>query len=116
VDTKYSLYVTSNIGCGTSTDEVFVRVYDKILIPNAFSPNGDGINDSWIIEPLDLFDESVTQVYNRYGQVVHKSSGYSKPWDGMSNGKPVPAGSYYYVIDLRTNSEPPLTGWVMIVR
>src|SRR5215204_246476 len=116
VDTKYTLHVVSNMGCGTSTDEVFVRVYDKILIPNAFSPNGDGINDNWVIEPLDLFDESITQIYNRYGQIVFKRNGYPKPWDGTSNGKPVPAGNYYYVIDLRTNNEPPLTGWVMIVR
>ena len=116
VDTKYTLHVVSNIGCGTSTDEVFVRVYDKILIPNVFSPNGDGINDNWVIEPLDLFDESITQIYNRYGQIVFKRNGYAKPWDGTSNGKPVPAGNYYYVIDLRTNNEPPLTGWVMIVR
>ena len=116
VDTKYTLQVVSNIGCGTSTDEVFVRVYDKILIPNAFSPNGDGVNDNWVIEPLDLFDESITQVYNRYGQVVYKSNGYAKPWDGLANGKPVPAGNYYYVINLQTNNEPPLTGWVMIVR
>jgi gliding motility-associated-like protein len=115
-DTKYTLIATSNIGCGSSSDEVFVKVYDRVLIPNAFSPNGDGINDSWVIEPLDLFDESVTHVYNRYGQVVYKSSGYSKPWDGTQNGKALPTGNYYYTIDLRINHEPPLTGWVYIVR
>lgn len=115
-DTKYTLHVTSNVGCGTSNDDVFVKVYEKVLIPNAFSPNGDGINDSWVIEPLDLFDESVTHIYNRYGQIIYTSHGYSKPWDGTQNGKPVPAGSYYYVIDLRTNNEPRMTGWVFILR
>jgi gliding motility-associated-like protein len=116
VDTKYTLIVTSNLGCGSTSDEVFVKVYDKILIPNAFSPNGDGINDKWVIEPLDLFDESVTHVYNRYGQVVYRSNGYSKPWDGTQNGKPIPSGNYYYTIDLKVNKEPPLTGWVFIAR
>lgn len=115
-DTRYTLQVISNIGCGTSTDEVFVRVFDKILIPNAFSPNGDGVNDTWVIEPLELFDESVTQVYNRYGHLVYSSNGYAKAWDGTQNGKPVPSGNYYYVIDLRTNNEPKLTGSVFIVR
>lgn len=115
-DTKYTLQVTSNVGCGSSTDEVFVKVFDKILVPNVFSPNGDGINDTWVIEPLELFDESVTQVYNRYGQIVYTSNGYAKAWDGMQNGKPLPAGNYYYVIDLRIPNEPKLTGGVLIVR
>lgn len=116
VDTKYVLQAISNSGCGSSNDTVFVKVFDKVFIPNAFSPNGDGINDNWVIEPLDLFDESVTQVYNRYGQIVYKSNGYTKPWDGTQNDKPVPAGNYYYVIDLKINREPRLTGWVFIVR
>lgn len=115
-DTKYTLQVTSNVGCGSSSDDVFVRVYDKVLIPNAFSPNGDGINDNWVIEPLELFDESVTHVYNRYGQIIYKSNGYSKPWNGTHNGKPVPAGNYYYVIDLKVRNEPNMTGWVFVVR
>jgi gliding motility-associated-like protein len=116
VDTKYTLEANSTLGCGATTDEVFVKVYEKILIPNAFSPNGDGINDKWVIEPLDLFEESVTQVYNRYGQVVYKSKGYSTPWDGTQNNKPIPAGNYYYVIDLKNNNEPKITGWVFVVR
>ena len=116
VDTRYILQVHSNAGCGSSIDEVFVKVYDKVFIPNAFSPNGDGINDTWVIEPLDLFEESITYIYNRFGQIVYKSNGYSKPWNGTHNGKPVPAGNYYYVIDLKTNNEPKMTGWVFVVR
>ena len=115
-DSKYILQATSNNGCGSSTDEVLVKVYDKVLIPNAFSPNGDGINDTWIIEPLDLFDESITYIYNRFGQLVHRSNGYARPWDGTHNGKPVPTGNYYYVIDLKTNNEPKMTGWVYVIR
>ena len=116
VTTKYTLQVVSDLGCGSSSDDVLVTVYNKFLIPNAFSPNSDGINDTWIIEPLNVFGESVTHVYNRYGQIVFRSNGYSKPWDGTLNGKPVPAGNYYYVIDPKTNNEPKLTGWVFVVR
>jgi len=115
-DITYTLQVISNLGCGSNSDDVKVKVYEKLIIPNAFSPNGDGINDSWIVEPLDLFTESVTEVYNRYGQLVYRSNGYSRPWDGTRNGVPLPVGNYYYVIDLKNNNEPKLTGSIMILR
>ena len=114
--TYYTLHAESKNGCGVSTDEMFVKVYDKILVPNAFSPNGDGINDTWIIEPLEFFTESITSVYNRYGQLIYTSKGYPKPWDGTRNGTQVPVGVYYYVIDLKTNKEPVLTGSVLVIR
>ena len=114
-DTKYTLHVLSNKGCGSTVDDVLVRVYEKVNIPNAFSPNGDGVNDTWNIDPLDLFDDSQTQVFNRYGQLIFRSRGYSKQWDGSRNGKPLPAGLYYYTIDLR-DGNPMLTGSLMIVR
>jgi gliding motility-associated-like protein len=112
----YTLHAESRKGCGTDLDEVFIRVYEKILIPNAFSPNGDGINDTWVIEPLDYFSESVTSIFNRYGQLVFTSKGYPKPWDGTIKGSPLPVGVYYYVIDLKTNKEPLLSGSVLIIR
>ncbi len=113
--TTYTLAAESSFGCGISSDQVFVRVYNRVTIPNAFSPNGDGINDTWVIEPLDLFPESITDVYNRYGQLVYQSRGYDKPWDGRRNGQPLPVGTYYYIIDLKTK-EPPLTGSLLIMR
>ena len=90
-----------------------VRVYE---IPNAFSPNGDGINDTWAIRSADAFAGSVVEVYNRYGQVVFRSNGYANPWNGTYKGKPVPSGTYYFVIDLRSGNEPNITGWIFIAR
>lgn len=114
-DITYRFHVTSNKGCGASTDDVIIKVYDKINIPNAFSPNGDGVNDTWIIEPLELFGDTETQVFNRYGQVIFQSRGYNKPWDGKRNSQPLPTGVYYYTIDMK-DGKPLLTGSVMIVR
>jgi gliding motility-associated-like protein len=114
-DQTYTLHAISNVGCGTATDNVFVRVFKKVLVPNAFSPNGDGINDQWIIEALETYPEAALTVFNRYGQQVYSSKGYSRPWNGFHQGKPLPPASYYYVIDLK-NGFPPMTGWVMIVR
>jgi len=113
-DITYTLTSTSTIGCGVSTDEVFVRVLEKVTIPNAFSPNGDGINDVWNIKNLVTYPESQTEVFNRYGQVVFETNGYAQPWDGKYDGKPLPGGTYYYVIDLKNNL-PKLSGWVFIV-
>lgn len=115
-DTTYTLNVVSGMGCGTSTDKVFVRVYQQIYVPNAFSPNGDGTNDTWKIEKLGTYPEADIQVFNRNGQVVFKSRGYSKPWNGTFNGAPLPVGTYYYIIDLKTDIFPKVSGWVFIAR
>lgn len=112
----YTFNVESQKGCGIAQDQVFIKVYDKILIPNAFSPNGDGINDKWVIDPLDLFDDADLQVYNRYGQLVFRNIGVIKPWDGTRNGTPVPVGTYYYILDLKIPNEKPMTGHVTILR
>jgi gliding motility-associated-like protein len=113
-DITYTLTVVSQT-CGTSTSSVFVRVYKKIIIPNTFSPNNDGINDYWNIDALVTYPESSILVFNRYGLQVFQSTGYSKPWDGTYNGSPLPQGTYYYLIDLKNNT-PKLAGWVLIVR
>jgi gliding motility-associated-like protein len=94
---------------------VNVLVFETIKVPNTFTPNGDGYNDTWQIDLLDLFDESLTEVYNTAGQLVYRDIGHGKPWDGTRNGKPVPAGTYYYVIDLKTNADK-LRGYVTIIR
>jgi len=105
-DITYTLHVVSNSGCGTEADDdVFVRVYKKITIPNTFSPNGDGINDTWVIEALNSYPHSVTTIFNRYGAVLFKSTGYNTAWDGDYKGQPVPTGTYYYIIDLKNGTD-----------
>ena len=116
VTTTYTLQATSRDGCGSSSDQVKVVVYDKVIIPNAFSPNNDGINDTWFIEPLYLFPECKVDVFNRYGEIVYRSNGYDNPWDGRKNGHPLPTGVYYYIIDLKNPGTKPLTGSVTILR
>jgi gliding motility-associated-like protein len=85
-------------------------------IPNAFSPNGDGINDVWNIIGKEAYPEIEVTVYNRWGQAVWKSArGYPVPWDGRSKGKAMPVDSYHYFIDLHDRSRP-LIGTVTVVR
>lgn len=114
-DTTYYLHVVSQQGCGEAISKTFIRVYKKISIPNAFSPNGDGINDYWEIKDLYTYPTAEVNVFDRGGQVVFHSVGYSNPWDGTINGRPVPIGTYYYVINLK-NGTPPRTGSILVIR
>ena len=97
-DITYSILVTSADGC-ISSDNVTVKVLKQIKVPNAFSPNNDGVNDSWQIQYLDSYPGCVIDVYNRYGQLVFHSTGYTKAWDGRMNGHPLPFGLYYWIIN-----------------
>ena len=87
-----------------------------LIIHNAFSPNGDLINDSWKIGNSEMYPEMEVTIYNRWGQSVWKSgNGYPVPWDGRSNGADLPIDSYHYVIDLHNGSKP-VIGDITIVR
>jgi gliding motility-associated-like protein len=100
------------------SDQVLVVVGTEIDVPNAFSPNGDNINDLWKITGLSAYSRSQLTLYDRWGQRVFRRIAYSEPWDGLSSGKAVPVGTYYYVIEL---NEPgvdlaPITGSVAVIR
>jgi len=95
---------------------LITQVYcSPVRPPNAFTPNGDGINDTWNIQGLQYFLGCTVLVYTRTGQLVFKSTGYSQPWDGRFGGRNLPVGTYYYVINLKNNS-PPIAGYVTIIR
>ncbi|HEY0668777.1 MAG TPA: gliding motility-associated C-terminal domain-containing protein [Sphingobacteriaceae bacterium] len=97
------------------TDEVFVKVHKQIIIPNTFTPNGDGVNDLWNIPGFNSYSDGSLKVFNRYGEIVFKCEGYDKPWDGQYNGRIMSSGQYYYIIDLKNGSEL-LSGSVLIIR
>ena len=111
---QYILKVISNLGCGIATDTMLVKVYDQLYIPNAFTPNGDGINDSWIIETLAPYPGAEVKVYNRFGQMVFTNNGKNIGWDGTIRGRQLPAGAYVYVINLKNNS-PVIKGVVYVI-
>lgn len=113
-DFNYTLTVTSDKGCFT-TDNVFVKLLKTPVIPNIFSPNGDGIHDRWVIEYLESYPGCVVQIYNRYGQMIYQLTNYTRPWDGKINGQDAPIGTYYYIIDPK-NGRKPITGYVDIIR
>ena len=113
-DMVYSLKVTGIGGC-ERTDKVKIFALKLLDLPNTFTPNGDGVNDLWEIKNLSLYNDCVVEIYTPQGLVVYRSVNYSKPWDGKYNGKPLPSGTYYYVIN--TNSErKSIAGYVTILK
>jgi len=85
-------------------------------IPNAISPNGDLINDTWVIEKIELYPDAVVKIFNNWGVTVWKSEkGYATPWDGRSDGIMLPSDSYFYIIDLH-NGARQIAGSVTIIK
>lgn len=110
----YKLTAATQSGCEGS-GQVRVLILKSLGIPNAFSPNGDGINDFWVIPSLASYPNCTVQVFNRFGTVVYNSVGYSKPWDGTFNGSNLPVGVYYYIVNPK-NGKQPYTGYVTILK
>ncbi|MBI2966199.1 MAG: gliding motility-associated C-terminal domain-containing protein [Bacteroidetes bacterium] len=121
-----TLIVASQDGC-TDTAKKLVTIYPEpkqpvpiaigsaLNIPTSFSPNGDGVNDSWILRGIENYPDATVEIFNRWGSKVFSSEkGYPEPWDGKYGGNKVPAATYYYIItidDTRKN----LTGTVTVV-
>jgi gliding motility-associated-like protein len=114
-DIDYVLTVTSNEGCGIDEDSVHVFVFADVFIPTAFTPNGDGKNDTWYVPVLNAFTEFEVSVYNRYGQVVFHSKNVNKPWDGKYNGAVLPSDAYVYMINIKEVKKI-YKGTVMLIR
>jgi len=87
--------------CSTATGTVKIKVLDitQLDIPNAFSPNGDGINDLFHIRVTGYFKLDGYKLFNRWGQLIFETKDITRDWDGRYNGNPLPIGSYYWVIE-----------------
>ena len=103
----YSVVVTDANGCFVIERGIVVPLNyrDCIEIPDVFTPNGDGINDEWVIENIDMFPEAHIYVFNRWGQLLYKGRGNDAPWDGRFRGHYVPAGVYTYIVELDEDME-----------
>ena len=113
-DITYRLSLTGKGNCMV-TGNVFVKVLLGPVVPNVFSPNGDGINDNWVIQYLDSYPGCEVEVFSRSGQTVFKSVGYSTPWNGTLNGQPLPIATYYYFINPK-NGRSVIGGSVTIIK
>ncbi|MGB5319761.1 T9SS type B sorting domain-containing protein [Eudoraea sp.] len=95
----YTVTVIDQNGCETSA-EIFMEFID-IEIPNFFTPDGDGLNDSWLPRNIEQFPEILTIVFDRYGREVYRMGYGDAGWNGLYQGNNLPTGDYWYVIKLK---------------
>ena len=119
---QYLVLATSFENC-KSTDSVYILWAGKsFFIPNAFTPNGDGLNDVFgAIPRLDYVNQYRISIYNRWGQLIFDTSDLNQGWDGSYQGKPCPLGVYVYRIvyqdfGMGTQENKVMEGTVMLVR
>ncbi|EIJ37438.1 conserved repeat protein [Galbibacter orientalis DSM 19592] len=91
-----------------------------IIVHDIFTPNNDGMNDTFVIDSIDNYPENVLKIYNRYGTLVYHKKTYDNSWDGFINvngmlnkSERLPPGVYFYNLDLGSDTEP-ITGWIFI--
>ncbi|MGM0649200.1 MAG: gliding motility-associated C-terminal domain-containing protein, partial [Bacteroidota bacterium] len=104
---SYGVTITDGNNC-----EKFLDIYipendtECLYIPNSFTPNGDGYNDTWVLRNIEAYPSAMVQVFAKDGRILFEANGGYTPWDGTYNGKDVPSGTYYYVVDLNNGDEP----------
>lgn len=108
-----SYAICNEVACDTS--ELLITVIcDEIKTFSGFSPNGDGINDNFMIQGAELYPNSQLFVFSRWGTLIFKVTGYGNDWDGTWQGAPLPEGTYFYMYD--TGEGETKTGYVQIHR
>ena len=107
---------------GNTADDPTETPLGCLEIFNEFSPNGDGLDETFVINCINQYPNNTLEVYNRWGNLIYKTRGYNNDWNGVSNGRavlnknePLPAGTYYYILNLGNGLEPRV-GWLYINR
>ena len=113
VSGTYELIVTDSNGCVDSASVIITNSGVPCLqIGGVFTPNGDGSNDTWQIIGIENYPDATVEIFNRWGQQLFYSKGYSVPWNGTYNNESLPTGDYFYIIDLGIND--PIKGALTI--
>ncbi len=102
--TTYMVTATSASGC-SQTASITIQVRDDfqaVQATNILTPNGDGVNDFWVVANIDAYPNNTVQVFDRAGRILFTKKGYNNTWDGTVNGQPLAEGTYYYIIDFGT--------------
>lgn len=114
-DITYTVAVKNSTGCDAN-HTIHITVLARLYVPDAFSPNGDGMNDSWELPGIEAFPDAIVTIFNRWGEIIFSSDkGYTHPFDGTLNGTSLPQGMYVYTIHT-VPAKPVIRGNLMLVR
>jgi gliding motility-associated-like protein len=114
----YQVKVTDTHGCiDTASVTINVRIPDNVQLPNVITPNGDGKNDTWVLNPKINLAGSHIVIFNRWGEVVYETDNYANDWGGTYKGttNKVPDGTYYYVLSVPAQNNHTYTGAINIL-
>jgi gliding motility-associated-like protein len=113
-------YVICNAaGCDTATVYIEIDCTEDVIVYTGFSPNGDNVNDVFTIEGIEDYPDNRVMVFNRWGNLVYQKDGYLNDWDGRWEGKDLPDGTYFYILEYTnpdTGETKKLSGYVQIHR
>jgi gliding motility-associated-like protein len=117
----YNVVIADAFGCEIDTTfnvRTFCELTENDFIPDTYSPNSDGFNDTWEVEMLERFPEHTVRIFNRWGHLIWTApTGAFAGWGGLNNGnQEMPIGAYFYVIELNDDSQKVFKGSVTIVR
>lgn len=103
--------------CSTGTVRVNVGEDALCTVPTIFTPNGDGVNDDFVVPCLasDRFSDNIVSIFNQWGDQVFRSQPYTNNWQGTYDGQDLPVGTYFYVIEFG-NGEAVQSGFIVLER
>lgn len=97
-----------------------IEIIEKLVIPTAFTPSNDGINDTWDLPNIDkIYPDNIVRIYNRWGELLFESKKgkyFQNEWDGTYNSSKLPIGTYYFIIDTNNKNKEVFNGIVTIIR
>lgn len=108
--TTYTVTISDSCGTAVGTESITVTIKCELVVPNVFTPNGDGTNETFVIGNLELYPGSTLIVYNRWGRKVYESADYKNDWGGDGHSE----GVYYYILDVPAKPEK-LHGTVTLI-
>ncbi len=114
---NYTLVGKSADGCYSDPKTVAITMNEAgaVLVPNTFSPNGDGYNDYFEIAGISFHPDMRITIFNRNGEILFQETGYENNWDGTANGKLLPVATYYFILD-QGNGKDPIKGDITIIK
>lgn len=112
-----TITLSGTMGGCTILDYLTITIEEDLLIPNTFSPNGDLLNDTWVIKGIEMYPDNAMSIYDRWGQLIFETTGYSKQkvWDGKGTNRVLSEGVYFYVLDLENNGKNVLKGSITLI-